>query len=302
MSDPESETLPPVRSPGARIALSTASVFPESTASAFELAGQLGYDAVEVMVGFDPISQDIETVRQLSAYHHIPVCAVHAPCLLITQRVWGNDPWGKLEKSGEMAAAVGASVVVVHPPFRWQRDYARDFVPGIARLEGRTGIAFAVENMYPWRAPRRELQAYAPGWNPVEQDYANVTIDLSHSATAGVDGFDLARELGDRLRHVHLTDGSGSAKDEHLVPGRGDQRCGELLEYLAERGFAGSVVVEINTRRAEDRAERLTDLAESLAFAQLYLAAAEPSYLIAADGTVSPTRGGRAAARARDGA
>jgi sugar phosphate isomerase/epimerase len=303
MADPESETLPPVRVPGARIALSTASVFPESTASAFELAGQLGYDAIEVMVGFDPISQDIDAIRHLSDYHGIPVCAVHAPCLLITQRVWGTDPWGKLEKSGEMAATVGASVVVVHPPFRWQREYARDFVEGIARLERKTGIAFAVENMYPWRAPRRELQAYAPGWNPVEHDYANVTVDLSHSATAGVDGFALARQLADRLRHVHLTDGSGSAKDEHLVPGRGDQRCDELLEYLAERGFGGSVVVEINTRRAENRAERLTDLAESLAFAQLHLAAAEPSYLVAADGTVSPNRGRRRAARRiRDGA
>ncbi len=95
-----------------------------------------------------------------------------------------------------MAATLGASVVVVHPPFRWQREYARDFVEGIARLERKSGIAFAVENMYPWRAPRRELQAYAPGWNPVEHDYANVTVDLSHSATAGVDGFALARELG----------------------------------------------------------------------------------------------------------
>jgi sugar phosphate isomerase/epimerase len=302
MADPESETLPPVRVPGARIALSTASVFPESTASAFELAGQLGYDAVEVMVGFDPISQDTDAIRQLSDHHGVPVCAVHAPCLLITQRVWGNDPWGKLEKSGEMAAKLGASVVVVHPPFRWQREYARDFVEGIARLERKTGIAFAVENMYPWRAPRRELQAYAPGWNPVEHDYANVTVDLSHSATAGVDGFALARELGDRLRHVHLTDGSGSAKDEHLVPGRGDQRCDELLEYLAERGFGGSVVVEINTRRAESRPERLNDLAESLTFAQLHLAAAEPSYLVAADGTVSPNRRRRAASRIRDGA
>jgi sugar phosphate isomerase/epimerase len=301
MADPESETLPPVRVPGARIALSTASVFPESTGSAFELAGQLGYDAVEVMVGFDPISQDIDAIRQLSEQHGVPVCAVHAPCLLITQRVWGSDPWAKLEKSGEMASTLGASVVVVHPPFRWQREYARDFVDGIARLERKTGIAFAVENMYPWRAPRRELQAYAPGWNPVEHDYANVTVDLSHSATAGVDGFALARELGDRLRHVHLTDGSGSAKDEHLVPGRGDQRCDELLEYLAERGFGGSVVVEINTRRAESRAERFNDLAESLTFAQLHLAVAEPSYLVAADGTVSQNRRRRPARRVRDG-
>ena len=151
----------------------------------------------------------------------MPVCAVHAPCLLITQRVWGTDPWGKLETSAEMAHEVGADVVVVHPPFRWQRDYARGFVEGIALLEERTGVAFAVENMYPWRASRREMQVYAPHWDPIPFDYANTTLDVSHAATAREDCLELARRMATSLRHLHLTDGSGSAKDEHLIPGRG---------------------------------------------------------------------------------
>jgi sugar phosphate isomerase/epimerase len=251
------------------IALSTASVYPETTASGFELAGRLGYDAVEVMVGIDPISQEVEAVRHLSEYHDVPVCAVHAPCLLITQRVWGLEPWGKLVRSAEMAVAVGADVVVVHPPFRWQRDYARTFVDGIADLERRTGVAFAVENMYPWRASRREMEVYVPGWDPSEQDYANTTIDLSHSAVSRSDPVAMAERLGHRLRHIHMTDGTGSAKDEHLVPGRGTQPVAELLEHLAGRSFEGHVVVEINTRKAGNREARELDLMESLAFTRL---------------------------------
>jgi sugar phosphate isomerase/epimerase len=79
--------------------------------------------------------------------------------------------------------------------------------------------------------------------------------------------------MGDRLAHIHIADGSGSARDEHLVPGRGEQPCGELLEQLAVSGFTGTVVVEINTRRAEGRTERETDIAEALAFTRLHLAA-----------------------------
>jgi sugar phosphate isomerase/epimerase len=260
------------------IALSTASVYPETTASGFELASRLGYDAVEVMVGIDPISQEVDAVRHLSEYHEIPVCAVHAPCLLITQRVWGTEPWAKLERSAEMAATVGADVVVVHPPFRWQRDYARGFVDGVADLEARTGIAFAVENMYPWRASRREMQVYVPGWDPSEQDYANTTIDLSHTAVSRSDPVAMAERLADRLRHIHLTDGTGSAKDEHLVPGRGRQPVAELLEHLARVDFSGHIVLEINTRKAADREARELDLVEALAFARLNFAAApEPS-------------------------
>lgn len=256
-------------------ALSTASVYPETTTHAFEYAARLGYDAVEVMVGIDVVSQSIEKVRSLRDYHEVPVCAVHAPCLLITQRVWGTDPWGKLERSAEMASALDADVVVVHPPFRWQRDYSRGFVEGIAELEQRTGIAFAVENMYPWRATsRREMKVYQPGWDPSEESYANTTIDLSHAATAKSDPIAMAERLGSRLRHIHMTDGSGSAKDEHLVPGHGSQPCGPFLEHLARAGFEGHIVAEINTRKAGTREAREADLLETLAFSKLHFAPA----------------------------
>ncbi|MCD4523287.1 sugar phosphate isomerase/epimerase [Nocardioides sp. cx-173] len=255
-----------------RIGLSTASVYPESSAHAFAYAAELGYDAVEVMVGIDALSQQTSAVTQLAEHHGLPVSAVHAPCLLFTQRVWGTEPWGKLQRSADMAREVGAEVVVVHPPFRWQREYARDFVNGIAALENSTGVAFAVENMYPWRASsRRGMEMYAPGWDPSEEPYANTTIDLSHAAIAASDPIEMARRLGERLRHIHLTDGSGSAKDEHLVPGRGAMGARTFLHHLVEVGFDGEVVVEINTRRCSSRAEREADLRESLEFAREHL-------------------------------
>jgi len=251
-----------------RIGLSSSSVYPESTAHAFAYAAKVGYDAVEVMV-IDALSQQISSVQQLSDHHGIPVSAIHAPCLLFTQRVWGTEPWGKLERSAEMASAVGAEVVVVHPPFRWQKEYAANFVNGIAALEESTGIAFAVENMYPWRASsKRGVEMYLPGWDPSAEPYANTTIDLSHAAIAASSPIEMADRLGSRLRHVHLTDGTGSAKDEHLVPGRGSIGAAEFLQHLASTGFDGEIVVEINTRKASTREDRETDLRESLEFAR----------------------------------
>lgn len=263
----------PARVPEASVVLSSASVYPESTATAFEMAARLGYDGVEIMVSGDAVSQDVSALQRLSDYHQIPIVAIHSPCLLITQRVWGTEPWGKLQTSREVAEKVGASVVVVHPPFRWQRDYARSFVEGVARMVDETDVRFAVENMFPWRARTREIQAYMPDHDPTDEDYAAVTLDLSHTAVAGDDAMRMAGQLQERLAHVHLADGSGAAKDEHLVPGRGTQPCAELLGYLAQIEYAGHVVLEVNTRKALSRAEREADLIEALAFTRLHLAA-----------------------------
>jgi sugar phosphate isomerase/epimerase len=273
----------------ARIGLSTASVYPESTASGFELAARLGYDGVEVMVGIDPLSTQIDAIERLVDYHQLPVLAIHAPCLLITQRVWGTDPWEKLERSAEAAKVLSADVVVVHPPFRWQRDYARGFVEGIARLEEETGVIFAVENMYPWRAPGRGLQAYAPSWDPTEQSYAHTTLDLSHSSTAEQDCVELAETMGQSLTHIHLTDGTGSAKDEHLVPGRGTQRAADLLNGLANQDFRGHIIIEINTRRATSRSEREVDLVESLEFTRKHFVrtSRRSSFAVTPEGEIS---------------
>ena len=76
--------------------------------------------------------------------------------------------------------------------------------------------------------------------------------------------------MGSRLRHVHLTDGSGSAKDEHLVPGHGVMRAAEFLQHVADSGFGGDVVLEINTRKATSREQREADLRESLEFARAH--------------------------------
>lgn len=260
--------------PEARVGLSTASVYPLGTATAFQIAASLGYDGVELFVWTETVSQDVGQVRRLAERYGLPVLSVHAPCALFTQRVWSNDPTARLKRSVEAAQQLGAPVVVIHPPFRWQREYARGFADLVAELEADSGVIVAVENMYPWRTPGRPLEAYAPDWDPVDQPYRHITWDLSHASVAGSDSLAMIEQLGERLAHVHLADGTGSARDEHLVPGRGKQPCSAVLEQLARRGWPGSVVLEVSTRRARNMTEREADLAEALAFTRLNLAAA----------------------------
>lgn len=269
-ADGPSATSP--RTAPIKVTLSSASVYPRKVAYAFELAAELGYDGIEIMVWGDSATQDDNALAHLAQQHGVEIRSIHAPTLLVSQNVWGGRPAPKLAKAVDMAQSLGASTVVVHPPFAWQRSYARQFVDQVRQLSAESGLTVAVENMYPWRSKKHEYGAYLPGWDPSEHSYDAVTLDLSHAATARQDSLEMAKTFGDRLRHVHLADGSGSAKDEHLVPGRGAQPCQELLTHLARTGWEGDVVVEIGTRKARTATERRDDVAASLAFARTHLA------------------------------
>ncbi len=276
--------------PAIKVGLSTASVYPLRTEAAFEYAARLGYDGVELMVWGEPVSQNIDAVRKLSRRYRVPVLSVHAPCLLISQRVWGADPIHKLERSVRAAERLGARTVVVHPPFRWQRRYAEGFTEQVAALESASDVLVAVENMFPFRADRffrpgqsRErmrrrgggpgpaISAFAPSHDPLDGNHAHYTLDLSHTATAGTDALEMAQRMGSGLVHLHLCDGSGLPADEHLVPGRGGQPTVEVCQMLADSGFAGRVVLEVTTSSARSAHERDALLTESLRFARAHL-------------------------------
>ncbi|GLW95704.1 sugar phosphate isomerase/epimerase family protein [Actinokineospora globicatena] len=253
------------------VGLSTASVWPRTASTAFALAGSLGYDGVEVMVWADPLSQDVPALARQSRRSGVPVLAVHAPCLLVTQRIWSPDPVVRLRRAVEAAQDLGAPTVVVHPPFRWQRGYAEGFADLVSGLEETSGIAVAVENMFPVRRGAVAVSAFRPSIDPTDVGHRHYTLDLSHTSAAHVDAMALAARMGGGLRHVHLADGTGLPKDEHLVPGRGDQPCARLCRHLAETGFTGQVVVEISTRRARTSRQREDDIGAALRFARSHL-------------------------------
>lgn len=253
------------------VALSTSSVFPLKVEDAFAIAADLGYDSVEVMITGNPLSRDPDELLDCVQRYQLPISAIHAPTLLLTQHVWG-DAWNKIRLAAKMVRRVGAEVMVAHPPFVWQRRYAQRFPEGVAQISEQEGVKIAVENMYPWSVSRYDVKMYAPHWSPLGQDYEWVTWDFSHAAASGTDSLEAVRQLGSRLGHVHLTDGSGTALlDEHLVPGRGTQPVAETLEHLVETDWRGVVAVEVSTRKAKDSSARDEMLADTLDFARRHL-------------------------------
>ena len=242
----------------AGIVLSTASFWPD-TELAFRMAAEHGYDGVEVMVNHDRRSQSPESVRALMDEFGMPVRSVHVPCLVVTQHVWGFSPAAKLRRSVEMAKAVGAEVVVVHPPFKWQRSYARRFARLVAELhEADGGPAVAVENMFTVDALGRRVDPYEWNDDPSYGAFEALTFDTSHAAAARADVLEMYPLMRDRLRHLHLSDSTVTRGDEHLPPGAGNLPLEELAGQLVADGFDGHVVLEVALGRLPAGTRRRT--------------------------------------------
>lgn len=255
-----------------KLSLSTSSVNPLNIGVAFEAAKLLGFDGIELMVSPSKLTQDIDYVRKLVEDTGIPVTSIHAPTLLLCKFVWGTHPKGKLIRSVDFARDLGASSVVVHPPFKTS-GYAHEFIEVSNQLSRETSIPVAIENMFPWMVKGREMQMYGPSWEETCELSDNLTFDFSHAALSNMDIMAFFEKYHEKVRIIHLTDGSkrtrlkGDAiKDEHMLPGEGDMPIREVYSLLKEKNWTGETILEINTRKNRSIVDKLPALQQSLDF------------------------------------
>jgi sugar phosphate isomerase/epimerase len=250
--------------PSPRILFSTAAFFARPLSDTFRLLAETGYTGAEVMVTKDPASQDSKMMRSLSKDHGLTIGAIHAPCLLLTRRVWGTDPIGKVERSIEVAADADVPLVVVHPPYRWQRGFRRWLEDRLPTLMATTGVMVAVENMFPVRVGGRAVMFHADQDLEELEGLPDLVLDTSHAAVAEHDLIDVRRRFNGRIRHVHLSDNAGKGWDSHLPPGEGVLPLDTFLDDLATSDYMGAVSLEVDLRRHLTDPEQLRSIMISM--------------------------------------
>jgi sugar phosphate isomerase/epimerase len=258
--------LPPVLA-------ATGPFFMFSLEETFELIGEAGFDGAELMIMQDKLSQDPHRLGALAARYGVPVPAVHGPFLVATWLVFGTDPKGKLERCVRFAETAKVSTVVIHPPYRWQTQYADWLDEAIPRIREETGVTIAVENMFPINVNGRSLRFFS-GTDPAELGrWPSLVLDTSHLAVCGGDLLAAWDELADRVAHLHVSNNDGRGRDTHGLLDRGVLPIGDFLQRVAAGGFGGAVTLELDVRTwADDRKALLEVLRENLGIARAELA------------------------------
>jgi sugar phosphate isomerase/epimerase len=247
--------------PAPRLQCSTGPFWAMELEVAMDCLAESGFTEIELMVTRDRRTQDPEIPLKLASERGLKIASVHGPFLVITKRVWGLDPIGKITRGIEFCKAVGAETLVVHPPYLWENAYARWLRDEAARAEEESGVIVAVETMYPkWVAGRR-LRGYR--WLEPQAlfDACNhVALDTSHLTVARLDILDAYERLRSKLVHIHLSNNAGDGRDGHLELDKGVLPLDRFLAELGRTNYAGVVSLELSVSRYVEQAGPLTEM------------------------------------------
>lgn len=244
-----------------RVLASTGPLFARPLGWAFGVLVEAGYDGAELMVTQDPATQDDERVAAAAATEGIEVPVVHGPFLLLTRRVYSTDLVVKAQRSLELSGALGADLMIVHPPFRWQREFHRWLLNDADDEAANLGTRVGVENLYPVSVGGRPVRFHQYTEPDHLAPFQHVVLDTSHFGVAEVDINQAYLQLRDQAVHLHVSDYRGGGRDSHAPLGHGLLPLASFLRQVGddERGGVGrvgagdaSITLELDCRRYLD--------------------------------------------------
>lgn len=240
-----------------RYTLSSGSLYTYGIERFFSLAAEAGFDGVEVLIDMRFDTRQPAYLRRLVERYGLPIGSVHAPFRPARLDAWPRDFPGSIAAAAEVAAAVGAGIVVAHLPMRSDRAFGRWLqteLSGWQRAHPQTVVA--VENM-PVKWFRWWPFAPLDPWqmNQIERwfGFPHLMLDTTHLATKGLDPLAIYERVRERVAHIHLSNARriGRRVSEHRRLEDGELALDAFLRRLAETGYGGLVVVELDPQHLD---------------------------------------------------
>ncbi|HUH06918.1 MAG TPA: sugar phosphate isomerase/epimerase [Egibacteraceae bacterium] len=213
--------------------------------SALETIADAGFQGAEVLVTRAPESRDPDRLLALASETGLDVPVVHGPYMVLLRGVLGAHYVEKSRRSLELAAAIGAQLLVAHAPMRWERGHRGWLAREAAGEAAAYGPRLGVENLFPVGGLALSSVITAAQLAA----FPHVVFDTSHFGVAGIDLLSAWDALGERVAHIHLSDNLGGGRDSHAPIGAGTLPLEAFCARVAASGYDGTVTLELDCRR-----------------------------------------------------
>ncbi len=242
--------------------LSAGSLYTLPAPLVFEMASEVGFDGLEVIINHDFAgSKSLAVLQALQKIH--PVYSLHAPFFEIDG--WGNKI-DQLKRCADLALQAGVPLINFHPPnwmlfeyrfWKWLKK-VQDFQAEIGQNE----VLITIENMP--CLPKSKVNPYLLSKVEsmvrfLEERNLYLTFDTAHCGSMHTDFLSDFHQFYDsgRMRNIHFSDyGNGQ---EHLFPGHGGLPLTRFLNHLRETGYDHALVLELAPHEFPEEPDLIRD-------------------------------------------
>ena len=240
----------------------------------FRVIKDAGFDCIDMsyywaeedspLLGDDYVEYAKELRAELDAIG-LTCNQAHAPFTRFKYGAENNDEnraiYYSVLKSIDVAAELGAGVIVVHPAvicpylsaddrFEMNMEFYSKVLPRAKNL----GVKIAIENLWgrhkdnPDRIVKSvcsdaaELIRYVDG---MADSSVVACLDIGHAGLVGESADGMIRALGSRIGALHIND-NDFMKDKHLMPYTGGVNFDRVIRALVSVGYKGDITLESN--------------------------------------------------------
>lgn len=235
-----------------KIGISTSCLYPEYTERALLEIAQNGVELTEIFFNANcELEPDfIKKLREIRDSYGIKISSVH-PTMSLAESFMLFSNYDRrfyeglevYKRYGEIAAELGAQFVIMHggKPNNAidNRQYYERFAT-VADAVKKSGGTLLQENVVHFRAGSPEVLREM---NEYLGDDAAFCLDVKQSIRGGYSPFQVLELLGDKIKHLHLSD--NTPQNDCMLPLTGEFDFKAFIQKAVENGFSGDAVIEL---------------------------------------------------------
>lgn len=249
---------------------STSNFYPDLTEDGLRQVLHLGFRTVEVFLNtesetapafLDGLRSQADAAKAKIVSVHPYLSGIEGYLLFSGYERRFQDGMRHYDRLFDAAARLGASYVVMHGDKPGGALPAADSIARFERVydRGRTfGVTLLQENVVGFRSAD---PAYLRQMRAQLGDKAGFVLDFKQCRRCGLPVDRVIDAMGDRVRHVHISD--GGANGDCLPPGQGSEDLIAPLRRLTDAGFDGAVILELyrkGYRQPQELVQSMADL------------------------------------------
>lgn len=235
-----------------KIGISTSCLYPMYTETAFETIAANGVELTEIFFNANCELQPpfIKELCDIKDKYGITVSSVH-PTMSLAESFMlfsnydrrFNEGLDIYKRYGCIAAQLGAKYVIMHggKPNGTMDDYGYfDRFAKVAEAVKANGATLLQENVVLFRAGNLDTLSKMSDYLG---DNVNFCLDVKQSIRGGYSPYDVLQLLGNKIKHLHLSDSND--KYDCMLPLTGNFDFKDFLTTAQKYGYTGDAVIEL---------------------------------------------------------